>query len=128
MTFETEEDKRRESKAIEKFISIFNGSYQKLGQQDVDYKIFDQSKNLIAYAEVVGRIRSMKDAYPLPIPINKLLKLHDKRLNPVVIWACDDGIIYGTVSNIIGSIQQNKAGELMAYFDKQKKFKYVRYI
>ena len=79
--FETEQDLIREKKAIELFVSIFNGSYKKLDPFDVDYKIFDKDNNLIAYAEVKGRIRSMRDAYPLPIAARKVVKLMDKRLN-----------------------------------------------
>ena len=58
MTFETETDLIREKKAIELFVSIFGGSYKKLDPQDIDFKVFDKDKNLIAYAEVKGRIRT----------------------------------------------------------------------
>jgi len=125
--FETEQDLIRERKAIEKFVSIFGGSYQKLAQSDIDYKVFDKDKKLIAYVEVKGKLRNIANAYPLPIECRKLVKLIDKRLNPVVIWACDDGIIYGKVNEIRGDISYNDA-ELMAYYNKQKAFKYVRYV
>lgn len=136
MTFETEEDLRRERKAIETFVNLFGGSYEKLGSHDVDFKIFDKDKKLIAYAEVKGRFRSVKDAYPLPIAARKLVKLGDKRLNPVVIWSCDDGIIYGKVASLIGDVRWGgrtpRKGaandqELMVYYDKQSEFKYVRF-
>ena len=42
MTFETEEDLRREKKAIETFVNTFGGSYKKLDPQDIDYKIFNK--------------------------------------------------------------------------------------
>ena len=134
--FETEEDLQREEKAIKRFVSIFGGSYQKLSQHDVDFKVFDKDKNLIAYAEVKGRIRTLRTAYPLPISCKKLIKLMDKRLNPVVIWACEDGIIYAKLVEIKGDIRYNgrkpregapNDDELMAYFEKQKAFKYIRY-
>jgi len=137
MIFETEEDLRREKKAIEIFVNIFGGSYQKLDPRDIDYKIFDKDKNLIAYAEVKGRIRTMSNSYPLPISARKVVKLTDKRLNPVVIWACEDGIIYGKVNNLKGEIKfggrptrENSFddSELMIYYDKQKELKYVRYV
>lgn len=136
MTFETEQDLIREKKAIELFVSIFNGSYKKLDPLDIDYKIFDKEKNLIAYAEVKGRIRPMRDAYPLPIAARKLVKLMDKRLNPVIVWACEDGIIYGRAHNLVGDAIFNgrekressvNDAELMVYYDKQKALKYVRY-
>jgi hypothetical protein len=134
--FETEQDLIRERKAIEKFVSIFGGSYQKLSDHDIDYKVFDKDKNLIAYVEVKGRMRRLYNAYPLPISCKKLIKLVDKRLNPTVIWACEDGIIYGKVKEIRGDIRYNgrkprdgapNDNELIAYFERQKAFKYVRY-
>ena len=76
--FESKKDLDRESKAIKKFLSIFNGSAIKLGPHDVDYKILDENKKIICYAEVKGRIRDMKDAYPLPIAARKLVKLAEK--------------------------------------------------
>jgi hypothetical protein len=137
MTFETEEDLRRERKAIDTFVKTFGGSYQKLDPLDVDYKIFDKDKKLVAYAEVKGRVRPMRDAYPLPIAIRKLVKLADKRLNPVVIWACEDGIIYGRPEKLRGEIKYGGRKiredsyddqELMAYYEKQKGLKYVRFV
>ena len=98
--------------------------------------IFDKDNNLIAYAEVKGRIRSIRDAYPLPMAIRKLVKLNDKRITGVVIWACDDGIIYGKIDKIYGDIRwggrPSREGavndqELMAYYDKQENLRYVRY-
>jgi hypothetical protein len=136
-TFETENDLLREKKAIELFVSIFGGSYKKLDPNDIDYKIFDKDKNLIAYAEVKGRIRTMKTAYPLPIAARKLVKLIDKRLTPVVIWACEDGIIYGKADKLKGEIKWGgrpprdgsfNDAELMVYYDKQKELKYIRYV
>lgn len=137
MTFETETDLIREKKAIELFVSIFNGSYLKLDPQDIDYKIFDKDKNLIAYAEVKGRIRSMKTAYPLPLSAKKLVKLIDKRITPVLIWACDDGIIYGKANKLYGEIKWGgrpprdgsfSDNEMMVYYDKQRELKYIRYV
>lgn len=136
MIFEKEEDLIREKKAIEAFVKIFGGSYQKLDPFDIDFKIFDKDRNLIAYAEVKGRSRLIRDAYPLPIAIQKLSKLQDKRLNPVVIWCCDDGIIYGQPNKLHGDImyggRKPRPGsvnddELMAYYSKQKGLKYVRF-
>jgi hypothetical protein len=137
MTFETETDLVREKKAIELFVSIFGGSYKKLDPHDIDYKVFDKDKNLIAYAEVKGRIRTMKTAYPLPLSAKKLVKLVDKRLTPVLIWACDDGIIYGKANKLHGEIKWGgrpprdgsvNDNEMMVYYEKQKELKYVRYV
>jgi hypothetical protein len=132
MTFETEQDIIREKKAIETFVSLFGGSYKKLDPSDVDYKIFDKKGSLISYAEVKGRIRTIHNAYPLPVDAKKLVKLIDKRLPPVVIWACEDGIIYGKANKLKGEIKWGGKSpldsELMVYYDKQKELKYIRYV
>jgi len=134
--FETEQDLLREKKAITTFVNVFNGSFKKLGPQDIDYKVFDKDSNIIAYAEVKGRLKTMKTAYPLPVALSKLSKLIEKRLNPVLIWACDDGIIYGKVFKLFGEVRMggrtpreggNTDIEMMVYFDKQKELKYVRF-
>jgi len=136
MIFETEEDLEREKKAISLFVNTFGGSFKKLDRLDVDYKIFDKDGNLIAYAEVKGRIRVIRDAYPLPIAARKVLKLTDKRITGVIIWACDDGIIYGKTDKLVGQVRlggrKPREGsynddELMVYYEKQDGVMYVRY-
>lgn len=134
--FETENDRDRELKAITKFVERFNGSFKKLDPFDVDYRVYNDKGNLIAYVEVKGRLREMSDAYPLPISATKVTKLCAKRLNPVVIWACEDGIIYGKVNEIVGEVRWGgrkprkdaySDEELMLYYPKQKTFKYAKY-
>lgn len=136
MRFETAEDRAREKKAIELFVGVFGGSYKKLDPHDIDFMVYDDSNIPIAYAEVKGVKRNMSTAYPLVISARKLTKLIDKRLNPVVIWACDDGIIYGRAQNIIGTVRfggrPNREdavndSELMIYFKKQPAFKYIKF-
>ncbi len=136
MIFESEEDLKREQKAIALFVGTFGGSFKKLDPLDVDYKIFDKEGNLIAYAEVKGRLKPMSAAYPLPVAAKKVVKLTDKRLIPVVIWACEDGIIYGKVNKLKGEIKwggraprENSFNdeELMVYYEKQKGLKYIRF-
>lgn len=137
MTFETEQDLIREKKAIQTFVNMFGGSFKKLDPHDIDYKVFDKDGNLIAYAEVKGRIKTIYNAYPLPVAARKLVKLVDKRLTPVIIWACEDGIIYGKVDKLKGDIRWGgraprdssyNDAELMVYYEKQKELKYVRYV
>ena len=137
MTFETEQDLKREQKAITTFVNTFGGSFQKLDPRDIDYKVFDKDGKLIAYAEVKGRIRTMHNAYPLPVAARKVVKLIDKRLPPVMIWACEDGIIYGKVDKLRGEIKWGGRpprdgsfddAELMVYYDKQKALKYIRFV
>jgi len=136
MRFENQGDLTREKRAIEKFIGLFGGTYKKLGSNDVDYRVFNSSKELIAYVEVKGRLRPIKEAYPLPVAARKVVKLCDKRLNPVMIWACEDGIIYAKVSEIQGEVkwggrkpraQSVNDEELMIYYEQQKGFKYVKF-
>lgn len=137
MTFETEEDTRRELRAIERFVSIFNGSFNKLDKYDIDFKVFDSKGDLIAYAEVKGVLKSMSASYPLPISARKVVKLMDKRLNPVIIWSCDDGIIYGKLKELTGETRyggramrngSTNDAEIMMYYPKQKALKYLRFI
>ena len=137
MIFETDQDLKREHKAITTFVNTFGGSFKKLDPSDVDYKIFDSKGTLIAYAEVKARVRLMYNAYPLPINAKKIVKLVEKRLSPVVIWSCEDGIIYGKVNKLKGDIMWgNKSphidscdsSELIALYDKQKELKYVRFV
>ena len=134
--FEKKEDRVRELKAIKKFVGRFKGSYEKLDPFDIDYRVYDKDKNLIAYVEVKGRLREMAEAYPLPISATKVTKLCAKRLNPVIIWACEDGIIYAKVSDIVGEVRWGGRSprkdsysdeELMLYYPKQKTFKYLKY-
>ena len=131
MTFESEENLRRETKAIQTFVKLFDGRFEKLSPSDIDYKVFDKSNKLIAYVEVVGRFKTIRDSYPLPISTKKLIKLSDKILNPVIIWSCDDGIIYGKIKNLTGDIKYGShplyEQELYSFFNKQKEFKYFRY-
>jgi len=136
MIFEKEQDLVREQKAITTFVNTFGGSFKKLDQFDIDYKVFDKEGNLIAYAEVKGRIRTMHNAYPLPIAARKVVKLADKRLNPVMIWSCEDGIIYGKINKLKGQIAwggrtpregSTNDAELMIYYEKQKELKYIRF-
>ena len=136
MRFENDVDLSREKKAINYFVKRFQGSFKKLGPNDIDYKIFDKDGNLIAYAEVKGRYRTLANCYPLPVAARKVVKLCDKRLNPVMIWACDDGIVYGQPSQIEGNVKwggrKPREGavndqELMIYYDKQKTLRYFRY-
>jgi hypothetical protein len=136
MIFEKPEDLERENKAIQQFVGMFKGSYQKLGQFDIDFKIFNKENVLIAYAEVKGRNKDMSNAYPLPISLEKVAKLLAKRLNPVLVWACNDGIIYGKVYDLKGEVRWGGRAaregsyndeELMIYYDKQKGLKYIKF-
>jgi hypothetical protein len=122
----------REEKAITIYSKISNGSFQKLGPTDIDYKVFDKDGRLMSYVEVVPRMKNISVAYPLSISARMLLKLVDKKHNPVVVWACDDGIIYGSVSVLVGEIRfsylQSGTYDLWVYYERQKGLKYIRYM
>tara|TARA_R110002012_G_scaffold143444_3_gene301657 strand:+ start:379 stop:792 length:414 start_codon:yes stop_codon:yes gene_type:complete len=137
MRFETIEDIEREQKAIKAFVRIFKGSFKKLGENDIDYKVFNKEGELVAYAEVKGRLKPMNKSFPLPIAVRKLVKLSDKRLNPIIIWACEDGLIYSRVDKLKGEIRWGgrpsreeavNDSELMAYFNDDTNFKYIKHL
>jgi len=137
MKHDTDEDLRREQKAIKTFVSVFGGSFKKLDPLDVDYKVFDKDQKLIAYVEVTVRNKSVKQAFPLLVEATKIAKLVEKRLNPVLVWSCEDGIIYGKAFNLMGELKKggfpppsDLSGncELMVYYENQKALKYIRYI
>jgi hypothetical protein len=136
MIFETEQDRLRELKAIELYTKVFGGKAVKLGAMDIDFKIVDDNNIPLAYVEVKGRNRTMRNAYPLPVAVKKVANLMAKRHNPMIIWACEDGIIYGKVEELEGVVKyggmQPRVGaandlEMMCYFDKQKGLRYIRY-
>ena len=130
-----EEIQKKKHKAIETFISTFGGSYHAQTKGDVDYKI-SKDGELIAYMEVAIRNKTIATAYPLIVPAARIVKLADKRLNPVLMWACDDGIIYARLKDVEAQIKWGSIlphldlaehGELMCYYAKQKHFKYIKY-
>lgn len=120
----------KKQRAINTFVSLFGGSYELLSSSDVYCKVFDNQRNLIAYAEVVEVVSTVSMATQLMIPAKRLLKVYEKRLTPTVIWSCEDGIIYAKINEIQGYISsrtQSNPNELMCVYDRDKKFKYVRY-
>jgi hypothetical protein len=135
--FREQQKMLRKQNAIDRFVSIFKGRYEKQSPDDIDYKVFDNNNNLICYVEIRELLKNISRAYPLPIPASKVTKLWNKRLNPTIVWACDDGIIYGKLEEIEGVVGVSgrvpKSGslsevDLIVYYDKQKSLKYVRYV
>lgn len=140
MRFEKESDIKRELKAIEFFCGKYDLDYKKLGEWDIDFSLhknnFKASGKLVGYAEVKGRNKNIADAYPLPLAIRKVYSLTEKTENPIIIWACYDGIIYAKLKNLNGVIKKGgrkpRAGsvndiELMAYYDKQDDLNIIYY-
>lgn len=117
-----------ESKAITTFTNLFSGSFKKLSPGDIDFKVFDKSNTLIAYAEVCVKRMPIRSSYPLSVDAEVLVRLIGKRLNPVLIWHCEDGIIYARAEQLVGTARMSSNGELVIYYDKQKSMKYIRFI
>jgi len=98
--FESKKDLEREELAINFFCNQFNLTYQKLDEFDIDYNIFKDGKH-IANVEVKGRLKTIAESYPLPIAVRKILKLADSNSNPIIIWSCDDGIIFAKLKSLV---------------------------
>ena len=135
MRFEKESDIKRELKAIEFFINKYNLDYKKLGEWDIDFSLHKNNK-LVGYAEVKGRNKNIADAYPLPLAIRKIHSLTEKTKDPVIIWACYDGIIYAKLKKLNGVIKQGGRKprkhsvndiELMAYYENQTDLNIIYY-
>ena len=139
MRFEKQTDLQREMKAIKLFTDSFKGGFIKLGQNDIDFTILDANHTVIAYAEVKGRNKTMQDAFPLPIAARKIVKLMDKSktVEPIVIWACLDGIIYGRIKKLGGVLKvggrrprEHAANDIeaMVYYYETADFKKINYL
>ena len=135
MRFEKESDIKRELKAIEFFINKYNLDYKKLGDWDIDFSLH-KNNVLVGYAEVKGRNKNIADAYPLPLAIRKIHSLTEKTINPIIIWACYDGIIYAKLKKLNGVIKQGGRKprkhsvndiELMAYYNEQTDLNIIYY-
>lgn len=135
MRFEQQKDLDRETKAISFFCKNYDLIYQKLGDNDIDFKITKDNK-VVSYIEVKGRIRNIDECYPLPIAVRKLYKLKEKHHNPIIIWACNDGILYAKVNELVGEVKiggrkprQGSSNdiELMVYYNKQENIKILKY-
>jgi hypothetical protein len=129
MRFETTKDLKREYEAMNFFCQKYNLDFKKLDENDVDFELQKDGKK-IGYVEIKGRNKTIEEAYPLPIACRKLVKLCDKKLNPVVIWACYDGLIIGKIEQLkgitkIGGRKPREGSsndiELMTYFNRDEK-------
>lgn len=120
----------RLEKSVDLFVNRFGGSHRKTVPGDVGYRIYDASGDHISYASTVVVQSRISNAYPITVPARTVLKLYDKRLNAVVIWVCDDGIIYGKVDKLVGQIKSGKplsGGEdMIIEYAKQKELKYIK--
>lgn len=137
MRFESKQDIQREQKAINLFISKWNGyKAVKLDENDVDFVIM-QGKKPVSFVEVKGRNFPIRKSFPLPVSARKLVKLCDKKVKPIIIWACTDGIIYAKLEDLKGTLcmggRSPRRGshndiELMVHFEfNNKTFKVKKY-
>jgi hypothetical protein len=133
--FETKQDLDRENKSANFLCDTFGFNKKKLGKNDIDFAIYDNEK-LLFYLEIKGRLKNIDDAYPLPISVKKLIKLKDKKFQSVILWACNDGIIFSRIEKLIGNIKiggrkpRNGSSndiEFMAYFHNSKNLKELKY-
>ena len=124
--FESQSDLTREENAIKILCERSNAKYEKLGENDVDFKITKDKKTY--YAEVKGRNRTLDNCYPLPVAARKIVKLCDTKA-PIIVWDCEDAIIYGNVNKLnaegrTGGRTPREGStndiEFMLYFKKQK--------
>ena len=99
---------------------------------------FKKDGTVIGYAEVKGRNRKIEDAFPLPVAARKIVKLMDKSKNvePVIIWACLDGIIYGKIKELGGVLKvggrkprEHAANDIeaMVYYYETADLKKIKY-
>jgi hypothetical protein len=142
--FETPKHLERESRAIKLWTrNLPEGSYEKLGGFDIDFRVYSHKTGTYAYVEVKGRHRYIDKAFPLPIAARKLVKIHDLLKNDpktdkaFIIWACEDGIIAGDIEDLIGRVniggrydnRKDAANdiEVMVEYDTQSSFKKTMY-
>ena len=135
MRFETKQDLDRENNSANFFCGQFGFNKKKLGKNDIDFAIYDDQK-ILFYLEIKGRLKNINEAYPLPISVKKLTKINDKKKQSVILWACNDGIIFSRTEKLIGLIKiggrKPRNGsfndiEFMAYFDKSNNLKEIKY-
>ncbi len=137
MRFESKADLQRERRAMDLFCSQYNLSSKKLGDNDVDFMVFNANGDHIGFAEVKGRPeKSINDDMILSVSIAKLHKLQSKRLNPIIIWACEDGIIYAKAIKLRGKVKwqgrtprrgASNDEEFMVFFENQPAMQRARY-
>ncbi len=123
----------RKDKAIQKYVDVIGGSYSSIGMIDVDYKVMDSLGNLIGYVSIVEWSDLIRTSLVLSAPLRDIVKLSDKRLNPVIVWACDDGIVYANLWDIKGVCKfgsgrrRSELDDMYAHYDRQKSMRYIRY-
>tara|TARA_R110001583_G_scaffold87009_6_gene226996 strand:- start:1782 stop:2213 length:432 start_codon:yes stop_codon:yes gene_type:complete len=133
--FERQVDLDREIKAVSLFCSLYGFTFKKLGDNDIDFIIYENNK-FLSYLEVKGRNRNILNSYPLPVSIRKLFRMSQKRKQSIILWACFDGIIFSRLECLEGVIKTGgrkpRDGsindvEIMAYYERNDNLIEVNY-
>ena len=94
--FETQEDLDRERKAIELFAKHYKVKPVKLGEYDIDF-LCTRNGIGVMLVEVKGKKANTTDIKDFVVAQRKFIKLSTeakkRRVLPVLIWACYDGIV-----------------------------------
>jgi len=99
--FETTKDLEREAKAISMLCDKYGFKVEKLGDYDLDFRVFSKFGKFLGYAEVKGRNKEMHQAFSLPLAKRKYDKMMCEEGHKIIIWACYDGIIFGDLSKLL---------------------------
>jgi len=76
--YENQSNLDREDKAIKLWTKNMKESeVEKLGDNDIDFRVYSHNSDTYAYVEVKGRHRDIVNAFPLPIAARKIVKIHD---------------------------------------------------
>ncbi len=119
MIFNGDDDNPRKNKAIHKFTQFFGGSFKRLSPTDVDYRVYDKDGEIIAYAQVICVYDNISKSNQLEILADKAVKVANKIMNPIIIWAFDDGLAYIKLKNSEGRIY-HKEGRLFISYPRNK--------
>lgn len=118
---------KRKEQAVKKLCDVFGMSYLKLGPLECDFKLLSDASVPIGYAQVVEVDGMIRYSYPLSISIQELSLLKSKVMNPIIIWACDDGILYTKIKDTYGTFRWYN-NDLHLFFTKQKNIKFIKYV
>ena len=119
MIFNGDDDKPRQNKAISKFTESFSGSFKRLSPIDVDYRIYNKDGEIIAYAQVICVYDTISKSKQLEVLADKAVRVTNKMMNPIIIWAFDDGIAYIKLKNSEGRVY-HKEGRLFISYPRDR--------
>lgn len=132
----TKELESRRRVAIETYCDSMGYGFTVNVNDGVNYKITDGDNMTVGYAIVKARYKSVARANPVFVSARSLFKLIETKLEPVIIWSCNDGILYGDPRKLAGDIvygdfshDEELANESMVVFYRNTRaLKRVMYI